>query len=142
MNALTKWFPESRELFPRSDFFGRVFDEFDSFFENEKLTPKLEIKENDSSLILKAELPGMTKDDISVELKDSILTISGEKKIEKEDKNEKYHRTEISYGKFSRSFHVPMNVDSENIQANFKDGILNIEIPKAESEKTKQITIS
>jgi len=120
----------------------KIFDNhLSSAFRNDVLTPDIEIKENDDNLIVRAELPGLTKEDISIELKDSVLTLSGEKKIEQTKEGEKFHRTEIAYGSFCRSFHVPLNVDMDNISAKFKDGILNIEIPKSEEAKPKVIEV-
>lgn len=135
MNSLVKFSP--RTLFPAT--MERLFDDF--FQDSITLNPRVDIKETEDDLIVKAELPGMTKDDINVELKDSILTISGEKKTESSDEQARFHKTEILYGSFSKSFHVPMHVKHDDISANFKDGILNIKIPKDESEKVKQITI-
>lgn len=135
MNNLVRWSP--RTLFPAT--FERIFDEF--FEDSIQINPRIDIKETEENLVVKAELPGMTKKDISVDLKDSVLTISGEKKTEKSDEKAKFHRTEIIYGSFSKSFHVPMHVKYDQVQAKFKDGILNITIPKDESEKVKQIAI-
>jgi len=136
MKDLTLWTPKS--LF--SDRFERIFD---GIFETRfGLDPKVDIEETDESLLVKAELPGLTKEDISVDLKDSVLTISGEKKTEHSHKTRKFHRTEISYGTFQRSFQVPNNIQENNIKAEFKDGILKITLPKVENaEEVKKIAI-
>lgn len=129
---------------PSSSFLDldRFFDlHFSPTFFNKGTNPKVDIKENESELVVKAELPGLTKEDISVELKDSVLTLSGEKKIEESDATERLHRTEISYGSFSRSFYVPSDIDAESIEANFEDGILQIVLPKAEKEQPTKITV-
>ena len=83
----------------------------------------------------------MKKDDISIEVKDNVLTLTGERKHEKETKKENYHRIERSYGKFSRSFTLPDSIKVDKVKANYKDGILEITLPKAEEAKTKTITI-
>lgn len=139
MNDLIKW--SSRPLLP--SFFDKIFDDFfpSSIVETFGSYPKIDVKETEENLTVKAELPGMTKEDISVELKDSILTISGEKKEEKNEKDAKFLRTEITYGSFSRSFHIPVGVEHDKIKAEFKDGILNIIIPKSEKEKTHKIEL-
>jgi HSP20 family protein len=97
----------------------------------------MEIFENDSDIIAKAELPGLTKDDITIDLKDSVLTISGEKKQSEIEPNTRYHRSEISYGSFERSFHLASDVNTEKIAATFKDGILTIIVPKIEPNEGK-----
>lgn len=142
MNSLINWRGRKPSSFlDITDF----FDEFvPSVFSNENIIkPKVEIKENGKELIVKAELPGLTKDDISVELKDSILTLSGERKSEKsEEKNGKVLRSEISYGSFQRSFHISTEIDSDNIEANFEDGILRISLPKIKEKTSKKIMIN
>lgn len=141
MNDLIKWRPTSLFSSTLENLFDDYFPSVSSMFGDERMSPDIEIKETDEKLIVRAELPGMTRDDISVELNDSILTLSGEKKIEKTEEKEKFHRTEISYGSFRRSFQVPMEVDAENIDANFKDGILTIDIPKVETSKPQKIEV-
>ena len=141
MNDLIRWRPGSLFTSNLERIFDDHFPSLSSMFDNERMSPDIEIKETDEKLIVRAELPGLTKDDISVELKDSILTLSGEKKLEKCEENEKFHRTEISYGKFTRSFQVPMEVDTEKIDANFQDGILTIDIPKIEETPPHKITV-
>ena len=138
MNDLIKWSP--RSFFPSQ--LERIFDDFfPSLGESFGSEPKIDVKETTENILVKAELPGLTKNDISVEIKDSVLTISGEKKDEKTEKNTKYLRTEITYGSFSRSFHLPISVKHDKIKAEFKDGILNITIPKSEKEKVQQIQV-
>ncbi|MCF8019838.1 MAG: Hsp20/alpha crystallin family protein [Vallitaleaceae bacterium] len=129
----------------KNDFFNldRFFDDdyFPTIFRASN-GPKMEIVENKSNVIVKAELPGLTKEDISIDLKESVLTLSGEKKVEDNEPDARYHRTEISYGSFQRSFHLNVDVDVENIDAVFENGILTITLPKAvvkESKKTIEI---
>jgi len=103
--------------------------------------PAVDIYETTESIVLKAELPGITKDDIFVEVKDSTLTLKGEKKFEKEVKEENYHRVERSYGSFQRAFTLPSTVQQDKVKAKFKDGILEIVLPKMEEAKPKQIRV-
>lgn len=129
-------------IMPQSNLFNRFFSEFDSLFDH--IGPRVDIKEDEATVIIKAELPGLTREDIVVELDDNILTISGEKKNERSEIDIKYYRTEIGYGKFTRSFRIPEYVDNEHIQAKCKDGILEISIPKltiSEKKSSKQISI-
>lgn len=104
--------------------------------------PAIDIYENENEIVLKGELPGMTKDDVKIVFENDTLTISGEKKEDKEIKKEDYHRVERFYGSFSRSFRVPQAVDKEKFTAKFKDGILEINLPKTEEAKPKQIEIN
>ena len=91
--------------------------------------------------MIKAELPGVDKKDITIDLKDRRLTLSGERNYDNEVKEENYYRRERSYGKFQRSFSLPADVDSDRITAEFKNGVLRVEVPKPEEQKAKQVTI-
>jgi HSP20 family protein len=104
-------------------------------------TPAVDIFENESEYVLKLELPEINRDDVKINLHEQTLTISGERKIENEDKREGYHRIERSYGQFYRSFTLPPNVNVEAINAQFKDGILRLTLPKREEAKPKQIEV-
>ena len=88
--------------------------------------PSVDVSETKTELKVRAELPGMTHDDIELNLQDNVLTLKGEKKQEKKEEKEDYHRTECCYGSFTRSFTLPACVDQDNVQATFKDGILEI----------------
>jgi HSP20 family protein len=103
--------------------------------------PAVDIYDNDDKIVIKAELPGVDKKDIEVDLKDRVLTLKGERSYENEVKEEHYHRKEMAFGKFHRSFTLPAGYDPEKINADFKDGVLKIEIPKPEEEKPKKITV-
>mmetsp|Transcript_3890 Transcript_3890/g.5449 ORF Transcript_3890/g.5449 Transcript_3890/m.5449 type:complete len:152 (-) Transcript_3890:54-509(-) len=108
-------------------------------------SPSCDLKENDKEITLHAELPGVKKEDISIELKDGVLSITGEKKFEKKEENEKFHRVERSYGKFSRSLAVPDGLQADQIKATFTDGVLELVLPKPEPPKApepKKITIA
>ena len=103
--------------------------------------PAVDLFEKDDHFVIKAELPGVDKKDITIDLKDRVLTLSGERSYENEVKEENYYRRERSYGKFQRAFTLPADVDSDKIKAEFKDGLLQIEVPKPEQLKPKQVTI-
>ena len=117
-----------------SSFFGTDIESVSG-----KYWPRVDIEETKEAYLIKAELPGMSKKEVSVELDNNILTISGEKKEETEDRT--FHRKEIFSGSFSRTFSLPEHVDTEHVTAEFKNGILSLTIPKAEKEHKKQITI-
>ena len=105
-------------------------------------TPAVDIYESNDSVVVKAELPGVEKDQISVEVKDGILSLRGERKFEKEVKEESYHWIERSYGTFHRSFSLPSSVDEEKVTARMNDGVLEVDLPKKEQAKPKQIRIA
>jgi HSP20 family protein len=103
--------------------------------------PVVDIYDTDEAIVIKADLPGIDKEGIAIDVKDRVLTIRGERSEEKEVKKEKFYRRERVYGKFQRAFTLPEAVDAEKIAARFKDGVLKIEIPKPEKIKPKQITV-
>lgn len=104
-------------------------------------SPAVDIKETDGEYLVKAELPGVKREEVKVRLEDNVLTIEGERRHEKEEKGEKTHRVERFYGSFCRSFTLPDNADAANIRAESRDGILNVHIPKLKIEKTKAVQI-
>jgi HSP20 family protein len=110
-----------------------------STFETGDWMPTVDISETDHDFLIRAELPGVDKENVHVTLDNGILTIKGEKKTETKD--EKWHRIECSYGSFVRSFTLPQNVATEKVEAGYKDGILNLTIPKLEIAKPKQIEV-
>lgn len=135
--------------------FSELFDlrkEIDSLFEDRffgknlisepSWIPSMDVVENEKEFLVTVELPGMKKEDINVSIENNVLTIEGERKSEKEEKNKTFHRIERAYGKFYRSVALPKKVDENNIKATFKDGLLNITIGKSEKEKSKIIEIS
>jgi len=103
--------------------------------------PAVDVRETKDALIIHAELPGISKDDIQVEVHEGRLTLSGERKYEKEVDEENVHRIERAYGKFSRSFSLPRDVDTNAVDASMKDGVLEIRLPKKETAKPKSITV-
>jgi len=123
---------------------------WDSFFEGKpsrkveevgEWLPSLDVSETKNDVVVKAELPGMDPKEIDISLADGILSIKGEKKQEKEEKEENYHLIERSYGSFVRSVRLPREVQSDKINASYKNGILKVTLPKSEEAKKKEIKI-
>lgn len=104
-------------------------------------SPAADISETEQEYLVKAELPGVKREDVKVTQDDGVLTIEGERKYEKSEKDEKTHRTERFFGSFTRSFSLPDNADAKNIRAETKDGVLNVYIPKLKVEKPKPVQI-
>ncbi|MBA3037790.1 MAG: Hsp20/alpha crystallin family protein [Desulfobacterium sp.] len=104
--------------------------------------PAVDIYNDNGSINITAELPGVDKKDVSVDIKDNTITIKGERVIDKETKEENYYRRERKSGSFHRAFTLPYAVSSDTIKAKFKDGILRVEIPKPEEEKPRQISVT
>ncbi len=104
-------------------------------------TPACDVYESDNEVVVKAELPGMNKENVKVSIEDNVLTLQGERKFEEETKRENYHRVERRYGAFTRSFTLPNYVDATKIKAEFKDGLLNVVLPKRPEAKPKQIEV-
>ena len=139
---------------PRKDFFSLghrmnsmvhdlfnspAWEEFHSSFTD--WNPIVDIYEKDDQMVIKADLPGVEKKDIHIEVKNHVLTISGERSSENEVKEQNVYRRERALGKFERSFTLPRKMDTEKIRADYKNGVLKIEIPKPEDEKPKEITV-
>jgi len=103
--------------------------------------PAVDIYETPDSIVLQAELPGLSKDDIDIQVRDNVLTLKGERRSEKEVKEGNYLRVERAYGGFQRAFTLPAAVQADKVRAVFKDGVLDVSIPKAEEAKPKQIKI-
>jgi HSP20 family protein len=106
--------------------------------EMEEVSPSMDIFEEDGNVVVKAELPGMKKEDIEVTVTDHTMRISGEKKREEKVEKKDYYWEECSYGSFSRSIQLPSEVQTEKVEAKFKDGILEVKIPKTEEAKSKE----
>ena len=148
MNALTTWdpFKELNELENRlSTLFGRVpvrkNGEKDEAMTVAQWAPLVDITEDDKEYLIKAELPEVKRDDVKVSVESGVLTLHGERKKEKEEKGKKFHRIERYYGSFLRTFTVPDNVDETKVMAEFKDGLLNVHLPKTEKAKPKAIEV-
>jgi HSP20 family protein len=145
--AIVRWTP-LRELTTMQEKVNKLFDDVikspyrsDEGFALSAWAPAVDIYETGKEIILKAELPEMQEKDIEIKVEDNNLILSGERRMEKEVKEENYHRIERSYGSFHRSFTLPNTVDRENIKASYKDGLLKVVLPKKEEAKPKQITI-
>jgi HSP20 family protein len=104
--------------------------------------PAVDVYEQDMTIVLKAELPGVDPKDVDVRIENNVLTIRGERKFDNEVKKENYHRVERAYGAFTRSFTLPTVVDAGAVKAEFKDGVLRLTLPRREEAKPKQIQIS
>ena len=130
--------------YPRRDWFDRFFEDFampSVFSEENGFSPAFDVSETDEQLTVKAELPGIAEKDIDISISDGILTIKGEKKHEKEEEDAHYHTVERRYGSFSRTMRLPTDVDTEKVDATFKDGILRLTLPKTEASKPRKIEI-
>jgi len=133
-------FERMEEMF--EDFFRRPFGRpwwptLPRLFEERELVPSVDIFEEGDDVVVKTELPGMAKDDIEVNLTDNTITLSGEKKKEEKIEKKDYYRLERSYGSFSRSFTLPADVQTDKAKASFKNGVLEVRIPKTEEAKKK-----
>ncbi len=136
VNDLTGMQQEMNRLF--DDFFGERRAEM----AEGTWSPAVDLSETESDITVRAELPGMSHEDIELNVQDNTLTLKGEKKLETTEDKENFHRIERSYGSFTRSFTLPCDVNLEAIKATFKDGILVITLPKSEVAKPKKIQIS
>jgi len=140
--TMVKWAPW-QELENMNRQLSHLLDDspLSTFSEAEQWTPRVDIRETDDALLVQAELPGIDKKDVHLEVKNGVLTLSGERRYEKDVKEENVHRVERVYGSFSRSFSLPSNVDADKVDANMKNGVLEVRLPKRESAKPKAIAI-
>lgn len=145
---LVRWNPNRRFVRLNSDF-DRVFDNFFTPFSGlrrkidpEKWTPKVDVYDDKDNIILKAELPGIDKKDIDVDVDDGVLTIKGSRSSEETVEKEKYFRQERCYGTFERSFTLPDDTNPELISADYKDGVLKVTIVKPEKSKPKAVKVN
>ena len=104
-------------------------------------SPVVDIIEDEKEYLIKAELPEVSRENVRVTVENGKLTLAGERKFEKEEENKKYHRVERFYGSFARSFNLPENADPEQVEADFKDGVLRVHLPKLEKAKPRQIEV-
>ncbi len=144
---LVRWSPWG-EMTTLQNRINRMFDDpfirtgrMDDDVSMGRWNPAVDLYEKDDHFVIKAELPGVDKKDITIDLKDRLLTLSGERSYDNEVNEENYYRRERSYGKFQRAFTLPADVDSDKIKAEFKDGVLQVEVPKPEQKKPKTVTI-
>ena len=144
---LTRWNPQI-SLFNIGNPFDRFFD--DLFYPSlhsedaESLwtwNPVVDIYDDKDHVVITAELPGVDKKDIVIDVKDRMLTLKGERSLDNEAKEDDFYRRERCFGKFERTFTLPLNVDPDKISATYKEGVLKLEIPRPEDQKPKKITI-
>ncbi len=146
---IVRWEP-FRELAGLQDRMNRLFHESfrsagaheDDWALGGSWAPPVDIYEQDGSIVLKAELPGIEPKDVDIRVEKNVLTLRGERKLDEQVNRDNYHRVERSYGAFSRSFTLPTAVDTEKINAEYKDGVLRVLLPTKEEAKPKQISIN
>src|SRR5438093_5861301 len=148
MNTLTRW-NQLRQLEALQHGLGSLFSRSTAQWpegQEEPMAvaewaPLVDISEDDQEYLIKAELPEVKKENVKVTAEEGTLTITGERKFEKEEKNKKYHRVERAYGSFVRSFTLPDGADADKVNAEFRDGVLKVHLPKSEQVKPKQIEV-
>ena len=148
MMAIVRWDP-FRDVVTLQDRMNRMFDQALSrtrAYDEEGLTastwaPAVDIFETAENIVMKAELPGVSRENIDIQVRDNTLTLKGERKFEREVKDENYLRIERSYGAFQRAFSLPTVIQQDKIEAVFKDGVLEVMLPKAEEAKPKQVKV-
>jgi len=133
-----------RSLILLPDEIERFFDGWGLDLQNSDTlwSPSVDLSETDNAYEIQAEIPGMNKKDIKISFSDNVLSLTGERKQEKDEKKKSYHRTERFYGRFQRSFRLPHDVKADEIKANYKNGVLIVEIPKFEEGKAKEIVVN
>ena len=147
MSSLIRWEP-FRDIYSLQDRMNRLFGDLshrpgatDEGLTSGAWTPQVDVYETAESIVLKADLPGMSQNDVEISVEGNTLTVKGERKFEKEVNEKDYYRMERSYGTFTRSFTLPPTVDSDKIDAAFAQGVLKITLPKREESKPKQIKV-
>ena len=148
MNALTRWdsFKEMEETQNRLARILGLSPTRAGTCDKEAMTiaqwaPSVDISEDDKEWLVKTDLPEVKKEDVKVTVENGVLTITGERKFEKEEKDKKYHRIERAYGNFLRSFALPDAADGSKVAAEFKDGVLKVHLPKSEKAKPKSVEV-
>lgn len=144
--VVTRWDP-FRELTTLQNRMNSIFQDYGKAGQDELTTtgsfvPAVDVYEDEHKIVLKLEIPGVSQEDVDIRLESNMLTVRGERKFEKEEKEENFHRIERRYGSFSRSFTLPNTVDTENIRAHYDQGVLNIELSKRAEAKPKQIKVN
>jgi HSP20 family protein len=143
--TIVRWEP-FRELSSLQTDMNRLFNAaFDTPAGNgggtRRWTPAMDLLETDDHFVLRADLPGMTQEDVNIELEDNVLTVSGERKAEHQEKQEGFYRVERAFGSFARSLTLPKGIDPERVSAGFDNGVLEVRVPKPEERKPRKITI-
>jgi HSP20 family protein len=146
MTVLTRWDP-FRELQSLQGRMSRLFEEQygggeEALMSSGAFVPPVDIYEDQHGIQLKLEVPGVEEKDLNINVENNVLTVSGERKFEKEQKEENFHRIERRYGSFTRSFTLPNTVDTEKITADYNSGVLSIRLLKREEAKPKQIKVN
>ena len=147
MTVITRWDP-FREFSTLQDRMHRLFRESygpegrEESLTSTRFAPPVDVYEDEHNVTLKIEVPGIDEKDIDVRIENNVLTVHGERKFEKEEKEENFRRVERQYGSFTRTFTLPNTVDSENVSANYDKGILKIALPKKAEAKPKQIKVN
>jgi HSP20 family protein len=146
--ALIRWDP-AREITSLQSEMNRLFN---TFFDAptgagnggtlRRWVPAMDLVETDEHFVLRADLPGLTQEDVNVELEDNVLTVSGERKAEQEDRREGYYRVERASGQFARSLTLPEGVNADAVEASFDKGVLEVRIPKPEERKPRRVSIN
>ena len=152
--AIVRRYPRRPSNLARDPFYSNVDQLFNDFLGARSLfgrsvgeglrdawVPAVDVQETAKSFVFTAELPGLGKDDIEITLEENLLTLSGARELDEKAEDETYHRIERVYGKFSRSFTLPSQVDNTLVEASFKDGLLTIEVPKSEQAQPRKIEI-
>ena len=145
--AVIRWDP-FRDLNSLQDRMNRLFEEANRGWRSDEpssttaWSPAVDIFETEDEIIVRAEVPGMDRNDIELSLENNVLTLTGDRKLQKETEDENYHRIERSYGSFSRSFSIPAMVNEDKIRAEYNDGVLSIALAKKERARLKQIKIT
>jgi HSP20 family protein len=151
MANITRWDPLS-EFSSLQERFNQLLGQPGGYFRNMgtsmdqplafgNFAPPVDIYEDDHQVTIQAELPGVEEKDLNITVENNVLTITGERKLENEENKENFHRIERSYGRFTRSFTLPSTLDTENINADFNNGVLKIVLNKSEAAKPKQIKV-
>lgn len=146
MTLITRWDP-FREMSTLQERMNRLFnDQFGAITHDEALTgnfiPPVDVYEDENSIQVRLEVPGIDEKDIDIRLENNVLTVRGERKFEKDEKEENFHLVERRYGAFTRSFTLPTTVNSEDVQADYDKGVLKIRLPKRAEAKPKQIKVN
>ena len=144
--TLVKWRP-GRDIFRFRDEMDRLFEDFmEKFPARSELgaqiwNPEIDVRETRTEIVVEAEIPGIDQKDVNVSIKDNVLTLKGEKKMEKEENEANYYRAERTYGSFMRSFSLPTLVVADKVGAKYRNGVLTVTLPKADEVKPKEIPV-
>ena len=152
--SIVRRYPRGSSALVRDPFYSNMDQLFSEFLKPGSLfgrsvgeglrdawVPAVDVQETDKSFVFTAELPGLGKEDIEITLEENLLTLSGERTLQEKEEKDTYHRIERAYGKFSRSFSLPSQVDNTEVAASFQDGLLTIEVPKSEQAQPRKIEI-